>query len=109
MQGITPLLALLAVVGGCVLFEVKYKVVDIEQQLSQTLALIEQEKENLHMLRAEWSHLNDPKRLQALAQQLGIYPVQTTQIIALGRHRETSSISSGTRPKLELASMREAP
>ena len=109
MQRSTVLLALLALVVGVSLFKVKYKVVDIEQELSQTVALIRQEEENIHMLQAEWSHLNDPKRLQALAQQLDIGPVRTTQVVALLPHRESDLQLQSSVPQARLASLHEDP
>ena len=107
MQRSTLFLAFLALVVGFALFKVKYKVVDIEQQLAQAKSLIQQEQENIHMLQAEWSHLNDPKRLQTLAKQLDIGPVATTQVIALLPHRGADLPLPTFTPQPHLAAIHE--
>jgi len=106
MQRSTLLLALCALIVGAALFKLKYKVVDLEQQLAQTVAMIRQEEKNIHMLQAEWSHLNDPKRLQMLAHQLDIGPVRATQVIAFLPSQEKKTEAA---PQPQLASLHEAP
>jgi len=81
MRRSTVLFFLLALVVGFILFKVKYEVVEIEQKLAQTQQKIEQENETIHMLNAEWSHLNEPQRLKKLAEKyLDIVPMKTEQI-----------------------------
>lgn len=83
MQRSTGLFCLLALIVSVVLFKVKYKVVEIEQELAQTLGQIQKEEENIHILTAEWSHLNEPSRLKKLAEKyLDIVPMKTDQVLA---------------------------
>lgn len=84
MQRSASVFFLLALFGGFLLFKVKYEVVEIEQKLAQTEQQIAREKETIHILKAEWSHLNEPQRLQKLAEKyLDIVPMKTEQIAAV--------------------------
>ena len=59
----------LAVTVGFGLFHVKYKVQALEDDLRRLNAAITEEQEQLHVLAAEWAHLNRPDRLEALARR----------------------------------------
>lgn len=84
MQRSSSVFFLLALFGGFLLFKVKYEVVEIEQKLAQTQQQIVREKETIHILKAEWSHLNEPQRLKKLAEKyLDIIPMSTEQIAAV--------------------------
>lgn len=64
----TTLLALLAsAIIGIALFALKYQVRDLEAELTGINRQIIAHREAIHVLNAEWSHLNDPGRLAALA------------------------------------------
>lgn len=54
---------------GIFLFNVKYKVVALDQELSQVNRDINEAHQSIHILKAEWEHLNNPLRLQKLAQK----------------------------------------
>ena len=80
----TLFFACIAVGTGIALFHIKYQVIALEQEYKQTIARIKETHESIHVLRAEWTHLNDPKRLQVLAQKhLNIGPIQSSQFISL--------------------------
>ncbi|EME69199.1 periplasmic protein TonB [Paramagnetospirillum caucaseum] len=80
----TILWTLLAVGVGVVLFVVKYEVKDLEHRLAGLNAQIHGNQETIHILRAEWSYLNDPARLRALSEKhLGMKPVTPTQVATL--------------------------
>lgn len=107
MQRSTLLFFLLALIGGFILFKVKYEVVDIEQKLAQTEQKIVREKETIHILKAEWSHLNEPQRLQKLAEKyLDIVPMKTEQIAAVIRNSEQENNLKDCLPQPHFASMR---
>lgn len=78
----TTLLAiLLAAALSIVLFGVKYQVQDLEQELTSIERGILAEERAIHVLRAEWAHLNDPERLRPLAEKyLGMGPVSAAQL-----------------------------
>lgn len=80
----TILWSLLALSVGVVLFVVKYEVKDQESRLADLNSQIRQNQENIHVLRAEWSYLNDPARLRALAEKhLAMRPIAPTQVATL--------------------------
>jgi hypothetical protein len=58
---------LLAALVGFGLFQVKYKVQTLENDLRRLNANITAEQEQLHVLRAEWAYLNHPLRLEELS------------------------------------------
>lgn len=73
-------LVLVALVGFA-LFQVKYEVQSMEGKISRTLHLMAEEKESLHILKAEWTYLNEPKRLQSLAEKyLDVVPMEGQQV-----------------------------
>ncbi|MBT3359400.1 MAG: hypothetical protein HN403_07210 [Rhodospirillales bacterium] len=77
----TLLAILLAAALSVVLFGVKYQVQDLEDELSSIDRGILNEERAIHVLRAEWSHLNDPERLRRLAERhLDLRPVSARQV-----------------------------
>ncbi len=68
-RGSTVLFAILAVVMGAVSIVIGTEVRDLEDRLAGIHRAIAGEQESLHVLRAEWSYLNRPERLEALARR----------------------------------------
>jgi hypothetical protein len=67
-----------------VLFVVKYEVKDLEHRLAGLNSEIHRNQETIHILRAEWSYLNDPVRLRTLSEKhLGMKPITPTQVATL--------------------------
>lgn len=107
MSRSTSLFFFLALLVGFVLFKVKYEVVDVEQKLTKVTQQVQREKENIHILKAEWSHLNEPQRLQGLAERfLDITPMKTDQILAVSRDHELKEGVVKTIPRAHFASMK---
>lgn len=80
----TGFLFLLTITIGFLLFHIKHQVLDAEIELAKITRAIDVEEENLHVLEAEWAYLNEPKRLQALAQKyLDIAPPASSQMVTL--------------------------
>lgn len=81
----------ISLVIGLTLFRLKYKVMSLEQHHNQVKRSIQDHREALHILKAEWAHLNDPKRLQELSEKyLDITPPQKTQLISFADVATTS-------------------
>ncbi|MCG8512309.1 MAG: hypothetical protein MI741_24075 [Rhodospirillales bacterium] len=77
----TLLAVILAAALSVVLFGVKYQVQDLEEELTSIERAILNEERAIHVLRAEWSHLNDPDRLRQLAARyLELSPVTARQL-----------------------------
>ncbi len=68
-RGSTVLFAGLAVVMGAASIVIGTEVRDLEERLAGIHRDIAREQEALHVLRAEWSYLNRPERLEALARR----------------------------------------
>ena len=79
-RGSTVLFALLAVVMGAASIVIGTEVHDLEDRLAGIHRDIAREQEALHVLRAEWSYLNRPERLETLARHhLGLRAPQAAQ------------------------------
>ena len=80
----TILWTLLAGLMGATLFFIKHEVKDLETRLALVNRDIVRNQEDIHVLKAEWSYLNDPVRLRQLAERyLGMKQMGPTQIATL--------------------------
>lgn len=78
----------LIVVGGVAfgLYQVKYEVQHMEEELSQVRQEIERERNALHVLEAEWSYLNRPQYLARMARKhLQMAPAEPRQVATVPR------------------------
>jgi cell division protein FtsL len=65
-----------------VIYEVKYETREMEARVSELRSEIRKEREAIAVLRAEWSHLNRPERIERLARKhLDLEPVQARQMM----------------------------
>ena len=75
------LIILLAASLSLTLFMVKYQVQDLEEELAGLNRSITEDRQAIHVLKAEWSHLNEPKRLRILAERyLGLRAIESEQV-----------------------------
>jgi cell division protein FtsL len=73
--------ALLVAASGYAMFQVKYEVVQLEDELARVTRQIGADREQIRVLSAEWSFLNQPQRLEQLAKRhLNLGPIGTQQI-----------------------------
>lgn len=81
---INIVLFLFVLLGAFWLYQVKHEAKEEESRIVKLEQQIEDEKEALLLLKAEWSYLNRPERVQQLserfADQLGLSEVQPYQI-----------------------------
>ncbi|MEM7652430.1 MAG: hypothetical protein AAF220_04540 [Pseudomonadota bacterium] len=69
------------VIAGFGLLQLKYRVHALEDELAAVNRSIEEHQETAQVLRAEWSYLNEPSRIERLSREhLGLQPVSTDQI-----------------------------
>jgi hypothetical protein len=81
MRGATLLWAMLAIIAGTGLFLLKYEVQAQELRLTALRKNIIDSQEQIHVLKAEWSYLNEPQRLREQAERhLGLHPLKPGQI-----------------------------
>ena len=84
MRHTTLLFLLLAGALSVGLFSVKYRVQGLEQELESLNKSIYRERQSIHVLKAEWSYLNNPDRLARLAKKyLNMQPIKPSQLATL--------------------------
>ena len=67
---------------GVVMFSLKNQVQAMESELNRINSSIQEDVKSIHVLKAEWSHLNSPQRLRHLASKhILLNPVRAEQII----------------------------
>ena len=77
----TLLFILLASALSLVVFTVKYQVQDLEHELTTLNRDIKANERSIHVLNAEWSHMNNPTRLRHMAERhLNMQPVKAGQL-----------------------------
>ena len=73
---------LLAAALGFSLFLLKYEVQSLEDELIALDKTLINDRQAIHVLKAEWSLLNDPERLRVLSEKyLGLKPLSASQVI----------------------------
>lgn len=74
----------LAFIMGFIVFYAKYEVMNLENYYLSLQKQIHSHQESIKILKAEWAHLNDPKRLQELAlKYLNVNPIKNYQFISI--------------------------
>jgi len=75
----------LVVVGaaGYAMYQIKYEVVALEERLAARQAEVMATQESIHVLRAEWAYLNEPRRIAALAERhLDLTPIGSEHLVS---------------------------
>jgi hypothetical protein len=85
IRAATLLWVALAGLVGVGLFQLKHEVQSLDEELVRLNRQIAEEHRNIHVLKAEWSYINQPQRLERLAQRhLDLVPMKPQQITRLG-------------------------
>lgn len=88
---------LLAGALGVGLFFIKHRVKEQEARLSELNREIQSGQEAIHVLKAEWSYLNDPARLRQLSEKYldmkVMGPSQVTTLAALPQGPQTPALA----------------
>src|SRR5512135_958459 len=83
-----------------VIYQVKYEARALDEEIASLGKEIDTERDSLAVLRAEWSLLNRPERIERLAQKyLKLAPIQSRQLVTL----DSVTDRDFTRPRLEVA------
>lgn len=69
-------------VAASLLYLVKYRVQDVKDEVVALQQNIDEEQESIQLLKAEWSYLNRPDRLEHLAlQYLSLQPISPVHMV----------------------------
>ena len=80
-----------------VLFQLKHKVTEQEREIARVHSKMYTTQEAMHILQAEWSYLNEPGRLQKLAQKhLKLTPSETVQLVSYENIHELTRPRQGS-------------
>lgn len=103
MRRPTLLFVLITAGVGLGLFQLKYQVMNLEKDHNRIRRNIRETNEAIHVLKAEWAHLNDPKRLQTLCERyLTISPIKGSQLVSL---QHVTQDESGESPGYDRGAM----
>lgn len=70
-----------------VIYELKYQTLELDDRAAELHQSIKAEREAIAVLRAEWSHLNRPERIEKLARRhLGLQPLKANQYVTAGQY-----------------------
>jgi hypothetical protein len=95
---------LLGAVLTAVLFSLEYQVRSLEDELAAFDRSIVVESQAIHVLKAEWSYLNDPWRLRRLAERfLELSPVRPEQLGSLSKLPQRPPVGAGPAKTTALA------
>ena len=98
MQRATIVWVILILLAGTTLIHLKFQVQALEKELAQLDRDLLAGREALHVLKAEWTYLTRPERLEALNRNyLGLQPVAPDQIVGPDEipRRHTPAVLSG--------------
>jgi cell division protein FtsL len=83
-----------------VIYQVKYEARALDEEIASLGKEIDTERDSLALLRAEWSLLNRPERIERLAQKyLKLAPIQPRQLVTL----DSVTDRDFTRTRVEIA------
>ncbi len=84
MRQTTVFTLLVAAVMAVSLFFLKYEVTNLEQQLDGLNRSIIADHDAIHVLKAEWSHLNEIERIRTLSHRyLELGPTNAARIVTI--------------------------
>lgn len=91
------------------IYDMKFETRRLEGRAAQLQRAIEDEKDNVALMRAEWSHVTRPERVEKLTREiLDLQPVKSTQLVnqqdfhdALSRQPATASAPPATSARAE--------
>jgi cell division protein FtsL len=85
-----------------VIYEVKYEARALDAEIAQLKKDIETERDGLAVLRAEWSLLNRPERIERLAEKyLKLAPARPSQLVTLATLKDSDFERSSLAAKEE--------
>ena len=112
LRAINILLVVLMLVGAAVVYDLKYEAERATAKVAKITRKIEAERDAMASLKAEWSLLNQPRRLQDLTERYHSYleldPLDPTQIGTLDDIPFKPAVSGESRPAAPKGSVKLA-
>lgn len=88
MRVINLLLAGCVITFAFVIYELKYETAELSERVAELRESIRGERDAVAVLRAEWSHLNRPDRVERLARKhLGLEPLKARQLLTISQYK----------------------
>lgn len=95
------------------IYDMKFETRRLENRAAQIVRAIEDEKDNVALMRAEWSHVTRPERVEKLTREiLNLVPVKSSQVIqqadfmdALSRRHAVAVQAEGWRAHDEIGAL----
>lgn len=95
------------------IYQMKFETRRLETRAAQLVRAIEEEKDNVALMRAEWSHVTRPERVEKLTREiLDLAPVKSTQLVyhqdfmaTLTRQPEPAVSSRGWQARDEIGAL----
>ena len=110
MKRATILWMLLAITAGFGLFLLKYEVKSMEKLLTEINHSTIENLQAVHVIKAEWGHLNQPSRLETLGTGLLKFkPVKPTEYVQIRDIPFRPHFQQGNRGKTRLAVSKSNP
>lgn len=98
----TALWASAVIIVGYAMFQVKYEVMQQEEQLARFNRQIAESREAIRVLNAEWSFLTQPARLSELGKRyLTLMPIGTAQLGSIDAIPLRNVAQAGAPPRAE--------
>lgn len=83
-----------AVALAFVIYEQKYESEGLVIRVAELRQSIKGERDTVAVLRAEWSHLNNPERIERLARKyLGLRPLQAKQLLTARQYEKIRQLA----------------
>jgi hypothetical protein len=91
-------------------YNLKGQVEEREKELAKVQRAVDDEREAIEVLRAEWSYLNQPERLRRLgAARLDLVPVSTKQMASMDRLAQRLAAAAPLEAARREAALHEGP
>jgi hypothetical protein len=95
------------------IYQMKFETRRLETRAAQLVRAIEDEKDNVALMRAEWSHVTRPERVEKLTREiLDLAPVKSSQLVyhqdfmaALTRQPEPAVSARGWKARDEIGAL----
>jgi cell division protein FtsL len=84
LKVLNAVLVITVLVAGYFLYDLEHATRGVEREIAKTERQLDEARESIKLLNAEWSSLTRPERIQKLAEQhLALEPTKATQFVSV--------------------------